>query len=199
MNFDWVLKVLRSKHPFSDENFQRLVPLFEQRSYAKNEFVFQPGEVVKETFFVTKGIFRHYFVTAEGKERIIYFSEEGNFAGELMSFLFEKPTDFYFQALEDAELLVLNRENWEIAFTTIPSFSLYQLKLHAQFIYDLKQEMGNAAKITPDEKYRSLLEKNPSLASRLPQYQIATYLGITPETLSRIRKRMQAADLDPDQ
>ena len=189
MDFDLVLKKLQSKHPFDEKDFERLVPYFQQRTILKNEIVFQPGDIVRETFFVTKGIFRQYFVNEEGQERNIYFTEEWNFAGELMSFLFKEPTKFYFQALEDSEVLSLNRENWEIAFTTIPSLSLYQLKLHAQFIFDLKQEMGNAAKITPDSKYRKLLKDNPSLFQRLPQYQIAAYLGITQETLSRIKKR----------
>ena len=189
MDFDLVLKKLQSKHPFDQKDFERLVPYFQQRTILKNEIVFQPGDIVRETFFVTKGIFRQYFVNEEGQERNIYFTEEWNFAGELMSFLFKEPTKFYFQALEDSEVLSLNRENWEIAFTTIPSLSLYQLKLHAQFIFDLKQEMGNAAKITPDSKYRKLLKDNPSLFQRLPQYQIAAYLGITQETLSRIKKR----------
>jgi CRP-like cAMP-binding protein len=188
MDFDLVLKQLQAKHPFDKKDFERLIPYFEQRSFRKDEHAFLPGQIVKQTFFITKGIFRQYFINAEGQERTIYFTEEGNMAGELMSFLFKKPTQFYFQALEDSETLFLNRENWEIAFTSIPSLCLYQLKLHAQFIYDLKLEVGHATK-TPDEKFRRLMKESPSLLQRLPQYRIASYLGITPETLSRIRKR----------
>ena len=189
MDTTLLLKELRSVHEFSDSDFEKLLPYLEERRYSKNEHVFQSGQIVKITFFVQKGIFRQYFINPDGNERTIYFVEKGSFAGELMSFLYKKPTDFYLQALEDSEVLCLTRENWELAFTTIPSVALYQLKKHAQFISDLKQEMGKAGRETPDEKYRRLMKENPGLLQRLQQYHIAAYLGVTPETLSRIRKR----------
>jgi len=167
MDLDEVLKHLQSKHEFLESDFEKLSSYFEHRSFKKNELLFKAGDIVRHTFFVTKGVFRQYYVNEEGKERTIYFTEEGNFAGELMSFLFKTPTKFYYQALEDAELLLLNREDWEHIFTTVPSFSLYQLKLHAQFIADLKEVMGSATRITPDEKYRRLQKNNPGLLQRL--------------------------------
>jgi CRP-like cAMP-binding protein len=194
MDYSLLLKELQFVHEgFSKKDFERFIPFLEERSYKKSEHLFKAGDVVKQTFFIQKGILRQYYINhyinPEGAERNIYFVEEGTFAGELMSFLFKKPTHFYCQALEDAEILSLNRENWEIAFTTIPSMALYQLKKHAQFIFDLKKEMGEAGKETPDEKYRRLVKQSPNLLQRLPQYHVAAYLGITPETLSRIRRR----------
>jgi CRP-like cAMP-binding protein len=189
MDTDLLIAELRSRHEFSDADLEKLLPYFEEHHFKKGQLLFRAGDVVKHTYFIQKGIFRQYFLSAEGIERTIYFTQEGNFAGELMSFLFRKPTQFCFQALEDAEVLFMSRDNWESAFTTIPALALYQLKLHAQFIYDLKQEMGKAVSQSPDEKYRKLVKEQPELLQRLPQYQIATFLGITPETLSRIRKR----------
>ena len=73
--------------------------------------------------------------------------------------------------------------------TTIPTFTMYHLKNHQRILAKLKEELGKAVNETPDEKYRRLVKENPEILQRLPQYQIAMYLGITPETLSRIRKR----------
>lgn len=151
--------------------------------------IFKAGDIVKETWFIMKGCVRQYYAGSEGGERTIYFAQEGFWCGELNSFLHETPTNLNTQALEDTETIFLNRKNWELAMTTIPSFTMYHLKNHQRIIVKLKEEVGKAVNESPDEKYRRLLKENPELLQRLPQYQIAAYLGITPETLSRIRKR----------
>jgi len=189
MDTSLLIRKLLEIQDFSESDLQRLLPYFEEKVVKKYELLFQAGDIVQNTFFVHKGILRQYYVTAENKERTVYFAEEGKFAGEVMSFLYQIPSEFYFQALEDSVVLCLSREKWEVAFTTIPALALHQLKLHARFIFDLKQEISNAGKETPDEKYRRLFQQNPALFQRIPLFHIAMYLGITPETVSRIRKR----------
>lgn len=189
MNKNLLLKELQAKHTFPEEDFEKLISLFEERSFKKNEIIFKPGDIVKQTYFVLNGCLRQYLINNEGAERTIYFSEEGFWAGELMSFLHEIPTNLSLQALEDTDVIYLTRKNWESAITTIPAFTMYHIKNHQRIIVKLKEEVGKAVNETPDEKYRRLLKEAPHLLQRLPQYQIANYLGITPETLSRIRKR----------
>ncbi|MCF2443374.1 Crp/Fnr family transcriptional regulator [Dyadobacter sp. CY345] len=189
MDTSLLISKLLEIQDFSNSDLQKLIPHFEEKVVRKNEFIFQAGDVVQDTFFVHKGILRQYYVTPENKERTVYFAEEGRFAGEVMSFLYQLPSEFYFQALEDSVVLCLNRQKWEVAFTTIPALALHQLKLHARFIFDLKQEISKSGKETPDQKYRRLLQENPALFQRIPLFHIAMYLGITPETVSRIRKR----------
>jgi CRP-like cAMP-binding protein len=175
-----LLKELESKQNFSQGDLEKLIALFEEFRFKKNEIVFRAGDIVKQTHFVLKGCLRQYYISPEGVERTIYFSIEGFWVGELMSFLHNTPTNLNVQALEDSEGIMLNQKNWELAITTIPAFALYHIKNHQRIIVKLKEELGKAVNESPDEKYRRLLKENPALLQRLPQYQIAIYLGVTP-------------------
>lgn len=162
-----LLKELQAKHNFPDEDFPRLIALFSHCTFKKNVMMFSAGQIVKHTFFILKGCVRQYYISPEGAERIIYFAKEGNWCGELNSFLHEEPTQLNMQALEDVEAIYLTRENWEKGMTTIPALIMYHVKNHQRLMVRLKEELGKALNETPDEKYRRLLKESPELLQRI--------------------------------
>ncbi len=190
MNHFLLLEELQEKHRFSETEFTKLLELFEKRCFKKNEIVFLAGEEVKYVYFILKGCFRQYFINEKGVERTIYFSEEKQWATELHSFLYHIPTKMNVQALEDSEVLAINYDNWYKAITTFPDFAFYHIKNHQKIVAFLKEELGAARTESIEEKYLRFVKEKPHLMQRLPLFHIALYLGTTPETISRVRKKL---------
>jgi len=184
-----LLKTLRERHSFPDTAFEQLIALFENKFLAKGEMLFPQGTVVRQLAFVLSGSLRQYHNLPDAAERNIFFAEEGWWAGEMDSFINYTPSSMSMQAIEDCQLLSISRDNWEYATRNIPDYALYQIKNRGRTVAWLKSLLTNLAAETPDEKYRRILKESPHWFNRFPQYHIASYLGVSPETLSRIRKR----------
>jgi len=175
---------------FREEDAAKILPLFETREVKKNELLFQQGDTVRYVYFVDSGCLRQYYINTNGEERTIYFRTEGGWASELVSFLDQKPTELNMQALEESKLQVINRENWIYAVTQIPAFTIAFIRAQQDTNYLLKKRLAEATVETPEEKYLRFMKEEPELLNRIPLYHIAAFLAMTPETLSRIRKKL---------
>jgi CRP-like cAMP-binding protein len=181
---------LKKVYKFSDKECARIIPLFESQKVKKNEHLFREGDIVKYVYFVEKGCLRQYYINNNGDERTIYFKMENGWASELVSFLDKTPTELNLQALEDGQLQIINQKNWVYAVTQIRSFTMGFIRAQQDTNYMLKKRLAEATVETPEEKYLRLLKEEPTLLQRIPLYHIAHYLAMTPETLSRIRKKI---------
>ena len=181
---------LRQVYKLDDKECAKLVPLFESLEVRKNEHLFQQGEIARWVYFIEKGCLRQYYINNNGEERTIYFKTEGGWASELVSFLDNKPTELNLQALEDCELQMINQKNWIYAVTQIHSFTMGFIRAQQDTNYMLKKRLAEATVETPEEKYLHFIKEEPLLLQRIPLYHIASYLAMTPETLSRIRKKI---------
>jgi CRP-like cAMP-binding protein len=173
-----------------DKECAMLIPLFEPLAVKKNQQLLRSGQIARYVYYVDKGCLRQYYINNNGEDRTIYFKTEGGWVSELVSFLDNKPTELNVQALENSELQIINQKNWVYAVTHIHSFTMSFIRAQQDTNYMLKKRLAEATVETPEEKYLRFMKEEPLLLQRIPLYHIASYLAMTPETLSRIRKKV---------
>lgn len=190
MDNSLLLTQLKQVYKVSDKDCVRLIQLFETIQVKKNEHLYRSGEIVRYVYFVEKGCLRQYYINNNGEERTIYFKMEDGWCSELVSFLDNKPTELCVQVLENSTLQRINQKNWVYAVTQIQSFTMGFIRAQQDTNYMLKKRLAEATVETPEEKYLRFIKEESFLLQRIPLYHIAAYLAMTPETLSRIRKKI---------
>jgi CRP-like cAMP-binding protein len=184
------LQELKKRVIIPDGEFEKFLPLWEFRKFKRNELILSAGEVPKFSIFVLKGCLRQYLVNPSGEESIVYFAEEGHWIGDLPAMRSKAISNFNFQAIEPCDLLTINVENWERAFLQFPWWTEAHLTGYQKWAAKMQQQMANMTTQSGEERYLTLLKEKPGLLLRVPQHFIASYLGLSAETLSRIRKKI---------
>jgi len=184
--------------------FDRLIPLnkeekelvtakFHPRLYRKRQYVLQEGDVCTHFYFVVRGCLRMYKIDDKGSTHILQFAAENYWINDLGSFHGVKPSSLNIDALEDTVVLQISRDDIILLYTQAPKFDrIFRVLLENSFIR-LQERLLQNISSTAGERYQSFLEVYPHLINRLSQVQIAAFLGITPEFLSRLRNKRSKA------
>ena len=176
----------------TEEEFNFCKTLFSPKKLRKRQYLLQDGDVCKYTAFVERGMLRTYSIDEKGNEPILQFSMEGWWVADLYSFFTGEPSQFNVEALEDCELLLITEPSWNILLEKIPAFERYfRILIQNNLIATQRRLMGTMIE-TAEEKYLKLVKNFPGCIQRVPQHMIASYLGITRETLSRTRSHLAA-------
>jgi CRP-like cAMP-binding protein len=183
-------KKLSEKISLTDDEFNLAKTFFIPKKLRKKQYLLQEGDVCKYLAFVEKGILRSYSVDEKGNEHVIQFALEGWWIADSYSLLTGEPSGYNIDALEDAELLLLSHASNEMLFDKIPKFERYFRFLMQNNMIALQRRLLGSLSQSAEEKYIRLSQAYPDIIQRVPQHLIASYLGVTPETLSRIRKQM---------
>jgi len=176
--------------PFTADNVITLLGLAKETVLKKKEFLFIEGDHAKYVGYLYKGCLRYYRTDEQGEEHIIYFAIEDWWIGDLSSFYSGIPTVFNLQALEPTTLYLFTREKFDLLRQTIPAFDEYCKIRHAKAADARTQTMMAQRMESAESRYSKLINGFPDIFQRVPQHYIASYLGIRPQSLSRIRKKL---------
>jgi CRP-like cAMP-binding protein len=189
-NTDILLQTLRSKVEVPDNEYAEYIALTELRIFKKGEIIVHEGSIQRFNIFIIKGCIRTFNIAADGTEKTIYFAEEGYWTGDLESMRNQTPANHNFQALEETHVLTLSRDDWEQTYKKYKwKADIHALGMQRRMI-KLSEHIGRILSDPPEVNYLRLLKERPKLVQRVPLYHIASYLGISAETLSRIRKKI---------
>jgi CRP-like cAMP-binding protein len=168
----------------------RFCNLFKHQLVKKKRFLLQQGETCKFEGFVIKGLFRVYHVDQNGFENILYFAIENWWITDIDSFTNNTPSQLYIEALEDSEVLLISKKDKEFAYINLPQIEkLFRIMTQKTHVALQRRMIDNLSK-TADQRYLDFIKKYPQLLQRLTNLQIAAYLGISHEFLSKIRKKI---------
>ena len=163
---------------------------YESRKVLKNELLLQAGEVCNGTYFVEKGLLRMYSIDKNGKEHIIQFAPEKWLISDRSSLYFNEKSNYYIEAVEESEILMLTKDFFANINLEFPKTVENNDLLLQKHIRNLQNRVNSLLSDTAEERYMSFIKMYPDILLRVPQWMVASYLGITPESLSRVRKEL---------
>ncbi|SHF91174.1 Crp/Fnr family transcriptional regulator [Chryseobacterium sp. OV279] len=186
---DLLLENISRHIQLSDEEFEQFRRPFELQVFKRKEVVLKEGAYCLFEGFVVKGCFKVYYLNESGSEQTLYFGVKGWWITDIDSLINDVPSILNIEALEDSEVLMISKKDKEKLYEDMPQIEKLFRIMNQQASVSLQRRILSLTGKTADKRYLEFLEKYPGLEQRLTQQQVASYLGITHEFLSKIRKK----------
>jgi CRP-like cAMP-binding protein len=172
------------------EEQHRFLALLEKRTVKKRQYLLQEGQVCKHSFFVHSGCLKGFTVDKNGFEHLLSFAPPGWWIADMYSLFSQRPGQLYIQATSTTEVWLLAKEEQEHLYREIPKFERFFRILAENSLVSYQQRVIDNLSLSAEERYRRFCERYPALVYDLPQKEIASYIGVTPEFFSKMRKKI---------
>ncbi|AWV97108.1 Crp/Fnr family transcriptional regulator [Arcticibacterium luteifluviistationis] len=182
---DFLLKLV----PFSPNELNDIVSHFEKEHVAKDEVLIKEGQICHKLYFIEQGIGRSYYLKEDGKDVTQWFFGDGNFMTSADSFFQQSPSLYFLEVLEDAVLYSITKEKMDLLLAKYHKMETLSRLVTIEILNQIVQKLNAIQFQTAKERYNYMLADFPDIAQRVSLGHIASYLGITQETLSRIRRK----------
>ena len=162
----------------------------ETKTYKAKSILLNAGEICKYSYFVNSGLLRNFSINDNIVEHVLSFACEGWWIGDMYSLISQKPGNLFIEVLEDSEVVLLSRENQELLYHEIPKLErFFRILIENALVANQERLMDNMS-LSAEERFEKFCKRYPSLIQRVPQKQIASYIGVTPEFFSKMKARM---------
>jgi len=185
---DYFKAYLQQSIAITDEQFSLISGNLKIKEFAKHEMILMQGDVSAQVFFVVDGLLRSYSIDNKGKEHILQFAPEKWWMSERNGILFNEPSDYFIDAIEATKVIIIPKDYFMVAGQHVPCLLDMNNTMLNNSIRFMQKRINMLLSATAEERYLDFIKLYPNLTLRVPQWMIASYLGITPESLSRVRK-----------
>ena len=189
MSYDSLRKAIEKKVSFTEEEWEDILSYWKPVEFKKNEHLTKVGQVEPYFYFVLEGIQRLYFLD-KGLEHVLGFSYNGDFSGMFDSFLHRSPAELNLQAISDSHLLAIKFEDYHTLINRYRKLERWAYQFLVGILVGRLRREIEMLSCSAEERYRNLLQRSPHVIQQIPYKHLASYLGMTPETFSRMRKKV---------
>ncbi len=193
-NFD---KYLRDNWGMTDGQVAQLTPFIKSKQVYKGDFLLREGEICTLTFFVEKGLLRLYGLNEDGKENILQFASENGLVSDRGSVYFNEPSHYCIDAIEESTVISIDNAFIDTVSVLNPDFRKKNDRLLHNHVRHLNRRIALLLGATAERRYLEFIKLYPDVMLRVPQWMVASYLGITPESLSRVRRELAQKNFKP--
>lgn len=190
MNTEPIINYFSNILPLDSSEIDALNKAFKERRIKRRQFILQEGDVCKLNTFVVEGCFRMYFVDEKGKEHNIQFAVENWWIGDIGSFHSEEPSKLYIEAIENSVILQIKKQDQLDLFVNYPKFNQIFRVFTENALVAFQRRLLQNISSTAEERYLDFVKRYPYFFNRISNVQIASFLGVTPEFLSTVRKKI---------
>lgn len=187
---------LQSRVAITDEQFDLISDKLKVKTFSKSEMILMKGDLSTQGFFVLSGLLRSYSIDAKGKTHVIQFAPEQWWLSERNGH-FNEPSDFFIDAIEPTQAVMMSKNFINDAAAIVPCMYALNNTMLNNAIRFMQKRINMLLSATAEERYLDFIKLYPNLTLRVPQWMIASYLGITPESLSRVRKDLAHKHFHP--